>query len=66
MYLFVLFSQRQQSELEVIPSVVVDESSGQNDDWTQDSSESEEEPTVVENLKASKAWNCDTLRKTYK
>jgi hypothetical protein len=48
------FSQRQQSELEVIPSVVVDES-GQNDDWLQDSSESEEEPTVVENLKASKA-----------
>jgi hypothetical protein len=45
---------RQQSELEVIPSVVVDES-GQNDDWLQDSSESEEEPTVVENLKASKA-----------
>jgi hypothetical protein len=48
------FRQRQQSELEVIPSVVVDES-GQNDDWLQDSSESEEEPTVVENLKASKA-----------
>jgi len=40
--------------MEVIPSVVVDESEN-NEECLQDSSESEEELTVVENLKASSA-----------